>query len=181
MELGSPNLKQSALAASLMPFKRRNTPRQPPSGGAAQRVVRGRAERANEAGRKGGESVAAGRSDNACYKAMKKVLMICVLLISLGVIELLREQVTYYRYAKQLEKGHAKLQIGMHEKEVLFLLSKPDLVRPSESGKTCYWDAGERQGYLFNKLNLVSQKGHYTLTVSFDNKQTVIRTWAGVN
>ena len=109
---------------------------------------------------------------------MKKVVMICSVLVALLVVELLREQVVYSTYTKRLEKAHATVYAGMQEEQVLSALVEPDWVKQNELGDTWYWDAATRQGYVFNKLKLVTQKGHYDLAISFNNKR-VIRIWGG--
>jgi len=102
------------------------------------------------------------------------------MLVALFLAELLREYLQYRATETRLGSVSERLHPGMTVQEVLEIAKEPDFKTNHGLADVWYWDAGEHQGELRKLLHFTLTKGHYALSVRFEDG-AVSNVWAGAN
>ena len=105
----------------------------------------------------------------------KRVVVIFSLIAALFVVEMVREEVSYLFTSSGYEHGYWRLQKGMTKETVKEALGEPDAISKFQAApeETWRWEAYQHRGWLWKHLHLAAAKGHYNLTVTFDNQGQV--------
>jgi hypothetical protein len=106
--------------------------------------------------------------------AKMKWLLLAWFVFLLPIIQLTKEAATYYLYIRQLRQLHSQVVPGMQKSQLIALLGPPNDTVNNSVGETFYWSAATKQGWLFNKLGLVTVKGHFGFAVRFNVEGKVI-------
>ena len=119
----------------------------------------------------------------------KKVITLLVIIIALLLGEIARERVAYVLQQKKLEAAYWQIdkdmrtENGLSRKDVEKVLGLPENVASQPDGTELWsWTLRNRQGWLWSRLGLARDKGHYELDVSFNPEANRVQdVYSGVN
>jgi outer membrane protein assembly factor BamE (lipoprotein component of BamABCDE complex) len=104
-----------------------------------------------------------------------------ILLLALPMGEFIREAIFYERKSQQLESAYQVIELGMNKEQVKTLLGEPHSATENELGEVWFWNSRNYQGFLWERAGLATVKGHFDISLLFNEDGRVYRKFGGVN
>lgn len=109
------------------------------------------------------------------------IIFILILLVTLPTSEFIREAIVYERKSQLLESAYRAIELGMNKEQVKTLLDEPHSVTENELGEVWFWNSRSYQGFLREQAGFATVKGHFDISLLFNEDGRVYRKFGGVN